>query len=108
MTSRIVTADQGAALRGLSTDRYPATEAEIRVLSELICDLESRFVDRPDFDTADISSIKRDAAIKVWLLAGLALRRSPALALALAGRATMIRPVSFLDFTAKVARKLLR
>jgi len=103
---RELTAEQAAALRGLPTDRYPQTVEEIRALGDVIRDLQRRFVALGNLDVKDIEAITRDAAVRLWLLAGLAARKSPLAALTLAASATRTRPSAVVDFARKVIRRL--
>jgi len=95
-----------STLRGLATNRYPASAIEIRRAGDAIVRLHRTFANRPLFDQRDRTGINRDAAVRLWLLASLALRRSPLLAASLARRAGSIQPSAVFSFTKKVLKRL--
>lgn len=100
------TLDQADALRGLATERYPAVPDTIDHLGRLIDAMSLRFIQQPWLGARDRAAVRRDAAVKLWLLSALAARRAPGTAASLAGTATRISPTSLLTFAAKVARRV--
>jgi glycosyltransferase involved in cell wall biosynthesis len=101
------TLDQAHALRGLSTERYPAAPDMIERLGRLIDAMSSRFIQQPWLEARDRAAVRRDAAVKLWLLSALAARRAPGMAAGLAATATRISPTSLVRFAAKAARRVL-
>jgi hypothetical protein len=104
----VVSDEQAYALQGLSRDRYPSGDAEIRELAELIGKLRLKYLATIARNERDVAAINDDASIRLWLLAALAARRSPGLAASVAMAATRIRPLSVFAFTGKVAQRVLR
>jgi len=101
-----ITIDQVKMLRGLSRDQYPVSPNDIRATGELIGTLAAFWSERPGHSTADAGLIRRDAGVRLWLLATLASRRSPALAARLGARALRLSPTSAIDFASKVLKRL--
>ena len=108
--SRLTGADCGLetarALRGLTTNRYPKSASEIRVLADLLRRLCPAFLAAAPLDPPDHRAVKQDAAIKLWLLAALAARRAPVLAAKTAVAATRMTPTSLAPFVLKAARRV--
>ena len=102
-----ITEVEALALQGLARDRYPDTVADTRRLARLIVELRSAVVARLPAGTAS-APIDRDAAVRIWLLAALAARRSPVLAASLAGRALSLSPAAVGTFLGKVISRLRR
>ena len=100
-----ITEAEALGLQGLARDRYPSTVADTRRLAGLIVELRSAVIARLP-PGASASPIDRDAAVRIWLLAALAARRSPALAVSLAGRALSLSPAAAGTFLAKVVSRL--
>jgi hypothetical protein len=103
----VLAAAEVRALRGLSVDRYPQSADGIRALSDIIVRLRSAFLDRSALDADGERAVTRDAAVRLWLLATLGARHSPALALSLIRSATLMDPGSVSKFAAKVGRRML-
>jgi glycosyltransferase involved in cell wall biosynthesis len=108
IVSRSVPVELAAALRGLSTDHYPHSAGAIRDLGFLIQELRDAFLKQQSLrlSVAEARAVNRDAAVRLWLLAGLATRRSPSLAYALGTSAARISPLSALSFAGKVSRQV--
>jgi hypothetical protein len=100
-----VTHEQASLLRGLSRDQYPQSSGELRAIAGLIPTMLDAFC-RDSGRGPGVASVRRDAAVRLWLLAALAVRKSPALAAALPFRATTISPASGWFFGIKAAKRL--
>ena len=98
--------EQAAAMLGLSRDNYPGEPSQIRSLGTLIGRLRERYVESIARDDADRGLINADAGVKLWLLAALAARRSPALAASLGMSAVRIAPMSAVTFAAKAGSRV--
>lgn len=97
-----------AGLRGLTTGRFPKTPREIRALGNLIPHLCEAFLERSALDAGEQKAVKQDAAVKVWLLAALAMPGSPRLSASLARKAMRLRPDSLPAFAVKALRGLVK
>jgi hypothetical protein len=106
ITGRSVSFHQVHMLRGLARDLYPVRPSDLRETGELIATLAALYVERMTGLRADPAAIRRDAGIRLWLLAVLALRRSPALACSLAARSVGMSPFALLYFIGKSVGKL--
>jgi hypothetical protein len=98
------TAPQAAGLQGLARDRYPRTADDARALGLLILELRAAVLRRLPVGSSP-TLINRDVGVRLWLLGALAARRSPGLALSMAGRAFRTSPASLLTFLAKAAAR---
>jgi hypothetical protein len=105
IVGRSVPVELASALRGLSTNHYPDSVGAIRDLGDLIQELREAFLKQQRLNDAEARSVNRDAAVRLWLLAVLATRRSPSLAYALAASAARISPMSALSFVRKASRQ---
>lgn len=103
-----LTHEEAGLLRGLASDRYPRSASEIGRTSELVEKLSTAFLDTTQLEPSERRAVKHDAGIKQWLLAALAVRRSPGASLAAARRAMRASPGSAGGFVAKVASRLTR
>jgi hypothetical protein len=92
-------------LRGLSRNRYPSDPAEIKEAARLIRKLADVYITRVARNADDVNAIKRDAGIRLWLLAALAARRAPGVSWSVGLSATRLRPPSVFEFVAKAARQ---
>jgi hypothetical protein len=99
--------DAAKALRGLANNNYPSDLSEIRMLGNLIPSLCDNFLRHAVADHSEKRSVKQDAAVKLWLLAVLSIKRSPRHAARLAWTATRLSPESSILFMAKVANRLV-
>jgi glycosyltransferase involved in cell wall biosynthesis len=96
-------------MRDLARHHYPSQVTEIDRLRELITSLRSRQVTLPPLSGDDVRAINRDAGVRLWLLAALAVRRgSLSLAARCAGQAAQASPSSFLQFAAKAAKNAFK
>jgi hypothetical protein len=101
----VLTDADASGLQGLARDRYPETPAAAAALARVLLELRSAAVERlPAADAAAL--IDGDAAVRLWLLAALAARRSPFVAASIAGRALRLQPASLVTFLGKVAGRL--
>ena len=98
-----ISQEQAEGLQGLSRDRFPQTPEVIRSLADVLNQLRQIFLHRVARNAKDQRLINADCAIKLWLLAALAVRRSPSLAVSLAASAIHTRPTAILPFASKVA-----
>jgi hypothetical protein len=101
-----ITDEHAAAMLGLSRDNYPAGTSELRALGDLILRLRQRYVERVARDETDSAIINGDAGVKLWLLAALAARRSPAVAASLVLSALRIAPSAAITFAAKAGSRV--
>jgi glycosyltransferase involved in cell wall biosynthesis len=101
-----ISEDLAKDLRGLATSNYPRKGDGIRKLGGLIEQLFEAFVQQTWLTAPDKKLVARDAGIKLWLLASLATRRSPAVAASLSASAFAMSPASLPGFVAKAARRL--
>jgi glycosyltransferase involved in cell wall biosynthesis len=97
--------DQAKLLRGLSRNDYPRSRSELRMLGDLLPRLFRDFACQRS--SLNLSAARRDAAVRLWLLAAIAVRRAPELSATLAYRGTRMSPVSPWLFASKVARHLM-
>jgi glycosyltransferase involved in cell wall biosynthesis len=103
---RSVPVELASALRGLSTNHYPDSIGGIRELGDLIQELREAFLKQRRLNDAEARAVNRDAAVRLWLLAGLAARRSPSLGYAFGASAARISPMSALSFVRKASRQM--
>jgi len=108
LLGRRITEQLAGRLRGLSTDSFTRDPRTIADLGRLIDDLHRAFTQRPDFSAKDLGSVHRDAAVRLWLLASLAIPKAPKLALTLSARALSISPSSGTTFATKAAQAVGR
>jgi len=101
-----VSPEEVGALRGLARDDYPRSPEAIRRLGSLIHAMNAAFIKQPWLDARDRAAIRRDAAVKFWLLSALAARPAPSLAITLAATATHTSPTSLLMFASKIASRI--
>jgi glycosyltransferase involved in cell wall biosynthesis len=106
LLGRDVPSEDALSLRGLATDRYPTTPDAIRRLARLVDAVGKAVTEQPGADPSDRAAVRRDAAVKLWLLSTLAMRRSPGLGISLAAEASRLSPTSGGRFAAKVLRRL--
>ena len=90
-----------AALRGLPAGRYPQSAEELNDVGRLIVTLFEAFSRQPWISAQGRKLVAKDAAVKLWLLAVLALRKEPRVAFELSRSATRLRPWSVIDFAVK-------
>jgi hypothetical protein len=95
-----------AGLRGLSTGHYPETAAQVAAVRALITDLYEAFIHQGWIKSRARNLVRRDLAIRLWLLAAVAARLSLRLTISTALKATRIRPPSFLEFSAKAVSRI--
>ncbi len=95
-------------LRGLSTDQFPRDAETIGELGVIVSRLYAAFVSQSGFRPAELSAVRRDVGVRLWLLAALAATRAPRLAGQLAGRAMRISPMAVVTFGAKAANGIGR
>jgi len=93
-------------LRGLATDRYPKTAADLKSVGDAVARLHDAFVRQTALTSEDKRLVARDAGVKLWLLAALAAKRSPVLAASLGRTALSISPASLPAFMSKAAARL--
>ena len=101
-----VTAADASLLRGLSTDRYPSTPSELKTVQALILEMVTAFARRPGLSRGDAKAVRRDAAVRLWLVAARSLTRSPATAVTASSSALRLSPAALRDFTVKVIHRL--
>jgi len=106
ITGREITATEAGTLRGLSTDRYPDDVDAIVKVSDLICELVAAQERRREDGSS--AAVRRDAAVRLWLLSMLAARQAPGLGASIAWRASRMSPRAFPTFIAKVGHALTR
>src|ERR1700683_1920950 len=106
LAAQPVSPEEVAALRGLARDDYARATEAIRRLAGLIDAMGATFVEQPWLDARDRAAVRRDAAVKFWLLSALAARRAPSLAITLAATATRTSPTSLFRFATKALRRL--
>jgi hypothetical protein len=95
---------EAIALHGLARDRYPNAADQAQRLSVIISELRHHYTTAAAGSDSDVQAINNDAAVRLWLLSAVSLRRSPRLAFRLARTASTLAPLSFVRFSAKVAR----
>ena len=93
-------------LRGLAIGAYPRSATAVTQLRALLVRLYESFIREPWLDAEGRSMVAKDLAVKLWLLAVVAARISPALAVSTAAQATRVRPQSMFEFAAKAISKL--
>jgi len=103
-----VPAELASGLRGLSTGKYPETAAQVAALRGLMMNLYEAFIHQNQawLEPAGGKQVRKDLAIKLWLLAAVVARRKPSLTISTALTATRIRPLSFFEFAAKAASRI--
>jgi glycosyltransferase involved in cell wall biosynthesis len=102
-----LTPHDAMAMRGLARNQYPVDARVSARLGSLIEQLVPHYVDRFRDSPCDVSQIRTDAGIRLWLLAALALRRGSPRSLSLAASAFRTSPTSGGAFLAKVGRRLM-
>ena len=103
-----LTAEMAGLLRGLSTDRFPTEGAQVRAMSNLLQELIAAFCADGHFRPSELAPVRRDAAVRLWLLAALAATRVPEALIPLAIRATWLSPSSGWFFLKKSLSRLTR
>jgi hypothetical protein len=101
-----VPADVAGGLRGLVTGRYPRTTDQVVALRALMLNLYEAFINQAWLKPRGRNLVKRDLAIKLWLLAAVAARLSAGVSASTALHATRLRPLSVLEFAAKAASRV--
>jgi glycosyltransferase involved in cell wall biosynthesis len=99
-----ISADDARMLRGLSTGRYPATGAEAARAADLVGSFLEAFT-RESYTAHELREVRRDAGIRLWLLAAVAARTSPVTAGTIARRAISVDPTSIGGFAFKALRR---
>src|SRR5581483_3436389 len=103
-----LTVDDAIALRGLSRDQYPADAQRAARVGAIIEQLARKYTERSS-TRADADAIRTDAAVRLWLLSAVALRRgSPSASSALAAKAFGTSGSSVFVFGAKALRRVMR
>lgn len=97
-----VSSSEVRLLLGLSRGDYPATANDIASVGRLIQSLHLIYTS----ENVRSRRVTGDAAVRLWLLAALAARRSPAVAMNLALAATRMQPMSIFSFGVKTIKKL--
>jgi hypothetical protein len=100
--------EDAAALRGLSTGRYPSSAPTMTRLSATIGALCRRFIEREALSGSQKREVEGDAAVKQFLLGALALRVRPTAALKIFGEAVRVHPAAPLLFAQKAWTKVRR
>jgi hypothetical protein len=101
----VITEEEAGRLQGLARNSYPGEQEEIRRLAQLILELHAAAKKRLPAG-AETSLMDNDGGMRIWLLALLALRRSPLLAASLVRSAFGLHPASMVAFLGKVASRL--
>lgn len=93
-------------LRGLSTERFTSDPDTLRALAQTVRRLHDAFARQSGFAPRELVGVHQDAAVRLWVLAGLAAARAPLLAGSLAAGALAMSPASVALLTLKAARVL--
>ena len=101
-----ISVDLALALRGLVIGAYPASAVRISELRGVLIRLHEGFIRQSWLNAEGKSLVTKDFAIKLWLLATVAARVSPALAVSTGAIATRVRPGSIFEFAAKALSRL--
>jgi glycosyltransferase involved in cell wall biosynthesis len=106
LVGETISVELAFALRGLVIGAYPGSAVRISELRGVLIRLYEAFIRQPWLNAKGKSLVTKDFAIKLWLLAAVAARLSPALAVSTGAIATRVRPGSIFEFAAKALSRL--
>lgn len=95
-----------AALRGLPTESYPRSAGTIGEVASVVYELARVFPRQAGLSESEAALVRHDAAIKLLLLAALAITKSPALAARLTRKALALDRNALIAFGRKAAHRL--
>lgn len=98
--------EEARALRGLAVESYQVDPAGIGRTADVVRELITRFTSDGRWSRSELRPVKRDAAIRLWMLAALMARRAPLRAVPLALSAFRHRPSAVFRFLFKASERV--